>query len=79
MSGYLLVAVFLTPLAACSIAAMAPNVSVCPEPKHYSAHEEKRAAAELIALPTDSIIAAMIVDYGRERAELRACRGERPP
>jgi len=81
MSGYLHVAVLLTPvgLVACSIATMAPSVSLCPEPKHYSADEEKRAAAELIALPPDSIIATMIVDYARERAELRACRGEQTP
>jgi hypothetical protein len=31
-------------------------------------------AAELLALPPDNLIAVMIADYRRERAELRACR-----
>jgi len=65
-------------LLACSAPAPAPEGrALCPEPKHYTAKEEKRAAAELLALPPDSVIAAMIADYGRERAELRGCRGER--
>ena len=64
--------------AACSAPTPAPEGrALCPEPRHYTAIEEKRAAAELLALPPDSVIAIMIADYARERAELRACRGER--
>jgi hypothetical protein len=65
-------------LLACSAPTLTPEGrALCPEPKHYTAKAEKRAAAELLALPPDSIIAVMIADYARERAELRACRGER--
>ena len=48
--------------------------TLCPEPKRYTAEEEERAAAELLALPPESILAEMITDYARERAELGACR-----
>lgn len=60
--------------AACSSLAAPPAVSLCPEPKSYTADEEVRAVRELLALPAGSILAEMITDYGRERAELRACR-----
>ena len=36
-------------------------------------------AAELLALPPDNLIAVMIADYRRERAELRACRSAPEP
>jgi|GEM_PF-3128018 hypothetical protein len=58
-------------VAACSGAAPA---SLCPEPKAYTADEDSRAASELLTLPKGSVLAEMILDYGRERAELRACR-----
>ena len=51
-----------------------PAPSLCPEPKPYTAAEEARAARELVALPAGAMLAQMIADYGRERAELRACR-----
>jgi hypothetical protein len=60
--------------AACSSLAVSPAASLCPEPKPYTADEESRAARELLTLPAGSILAEMIIDYGRERAELRACR-----
>ena len=64
-------------LAACALPASAPaGRALCPEPKRYTPAEETRAAAELFSLPSDSVIAAMITDYARERAELRACRDE---
>ena len=59
--------------AACS--ATAPSAAnLCPAPKTYTADEEARAARELMDLPAASMLAEMIADYGRERAELRACR-----
>ena len=58
--------------AACSAAAPRP-ASLCPQPKAYTANEESRAARELLALPGGSMLAEMIIDYGRERAALRAC------
>jgi hypothetical protein len=60
--------------ASCSRVGVDPSASLCPEPKRYTAEEEARAARELLALRTDSMLAEMILDYGRERAELRACR-----
>jgi hypothetical protein len=60
--------------AACSSLTLPPAPSLCPEPKAYTVDEESGAARELLALPASSILAEMITDYGRERAELRACR-----
>jgi hypothetical protein len=60
--------------ASCSSLTVLPAPSLCPEPKPYAAAEEARAARELLALPADAMLAEMIADYGRERAELRACR-----
>lgn len=60
--------------AACSSLTAPLAASLCPEPKPYTAAEEARAARELLTLPASSILAEMITDYGRERAELRSCR-----
>jgi len=62
-------------VAACSSVALPAAAILCPEPKIYSADQQAQAYCELLALPADSVIGAMIADYGRERAELRACRG----
>ena len=60
--------------ASCSSLTVPPAPGLCPEPKPYAADEEARAARELLTLSAGSILAEMITDYGRERAELRACR-----
>jgi len=60
--------------AACSSLTAPRAASLCPEPKSYTIDEEARAARELPTLPAGSILAEMITDYGRERAELHACR-----
>jgi len=57
----------------CSTSTPAP-VSVCPAPVPYTRAEMRDAAQALAALPQGSILARMLQDYGRERAELRACR-----
>jgi hypothetical protein len=62
--------------AACSSLAASPTATLCPEPKAYTADEETRAARELLALPEGSVLAEMMIDYGRERVALRACRRE---
>jgi hypothetical protein len=67
-------ALALVAIAACSSLTAPPRPSLCPEPTQYSATEEARAARDLLGLPAGSILAKMIADYGRERAELRACR-----
>jgi hypothetical protein len=60
--------------ASCAGAPVISGANDCPEPKQYTADEEARAARELLVLPVGSVLAEMITDYGRERAELRACR-----
>jgi hypothetical protein len=60
--------------ASCASPAVPSGVGLCPEPKLYTADQEARASRELLALPAGSILVEMIIDYGRERAELRACR-----
>ncbi|MDG4721576.1 hypothetical protein [Thalassospira aquimaris] len=48
--------------------------SVCPVPVEYSAEFQNRLADELEALPAGSALEQAIIDYGRVRAELRACQ-----
>ena len=57
-------------------AAVAQNA--CPPIKPYSTAEQQQAAAELLELPPGSMLGQMIVDYGAERARLRACRVASP-
>lgn len=47
----------------------------CPPLVSYTADMQRRAASELRALPRQSPLAAMIVDYGKMRA---ACRVAAP-
>lgn len=64
-----------------STAACAPGVSktplpVCPQIVEYSATDQARAADELQRLPADGVVRTRFMpDYGRMRAEVRACRG----
>ena len=58
--------------AACSVTTPSA-ANLCPAPKTYTADEEARAARELLALREGSVLVEMIIDYGRERAALRAC------
>lgn len=60
-------------LVGCTTVAPTPNSTVCPVPAAYSPAFEKRAAGELADLPAVSALRTLIDDYGRERAELRAC------
>jgi hypothetical protein len=50
-------------------------LNTCPAPLEYSPEFQNQAADELDQLPPGSAIGQMIVDYGQERAALRACRG----
>lgn len=56
-------------LNACTI----PTVTTCPPIVAYTPQAMTQAATELSALPDGSQLAAMMGDYRRERAELRAC------
>ena len=58
-----------------SSCATANSEPVCPQIIEYSKAEQTRAADELLALPPDGIVRAKFMpDYGRMRAEVRACR-----
>jgi hypothetical protein len=50
------------------------HTSVCPPLVEYTEEEQRAASAELGALPEDSQLAVMIVDYGTLRAMLRLCQ-----
>jgi hypothetical protein len=47
---------------------------VCPSLVEYSTEEQGRAANELAAQPAGSVLAKFVVDYGRLREQVRACR-----
>ncbi|MHC8493448.1 hypothetical protein ACTU44_12145 [Thalassospira sp. SM2505] len=49
--------------------------NVCPVPVEYSADFQNRLADEVAALPPGAALERAMIDYGRERAELRACHG----
>ncbi|HBN92231.1 MAG TPA: hypothetical protein DD397_06680 [Hyphomonas sp.] len=48
--------------------------SVCPIPPEYSQEFQNQLAGELEALPAGAALERAIIDYGRVRAELRACQ-----
>lgn len=62
-------------LSACATAGSDPR-AVCPPPVDYSADFQKRLATEIEALPAGAALERAMIDYGRERAQLRACRGK---
>jgi hypothetical protein len=47
-------------------------ISKCPVLKQYTPEQLQKAADELGGLPSESIIAEMITDYGKTRAACRA-------
>jgi len=62
-------------LSACATASSDPG-AVCPPPVEYSPDFQERLADEVEALPTGAALERAMLDYGRERAELWACRGK---
>lgn len=46
---------------------------VCPPVVEYSPEIQAQAAEELAALPEGAVIEAFMLDYGRLRAQARAC------
>lgn len=46
---------------------------VCPRLVRYPAETQDRAAAEIEALPPDSVLPELIADYALVRAEIREC------
>mgnify|MGYP005989498839 CR=1 FL=1 len=58
-------------LTACAVAA---SSSGCPTLYPYSSVQQTQAAAELEALPPNSVLALMIGHYGVVRNEIRVCQ-----
>lgn len=48
---------------------------VAPRPQEYSCEQQRRLANEFAAMPAGSMAKQVIVDYGRERDQLRAVHG----
>lgn len=61
-------------LAGCSSAPAVTPGAVCPPPVEYSKDVLRQAAGELRTLPSGAALETMMIDYGRERDMLRACR-----
>lgn len=57
-------------------ACVSSTETVCVPIVPYDAATQKSAAQELRNLPADSVLGRMIIDYGIERSELRACAGK---
>ena len=47
----------------------------CPPVVEYPAAEQERAAAEIEAMPRDSVVVGMMADYHVLRRQVRGCRG----
>ncbi len=63
-------------LAACSPPPPVATPSVvAPRPQEYTCDQQRRLAAEFGAMPADAMARQAIVDYGRERDQLRAVHG----
>lgn len=56
----------------------APMV-VAPAPKQYTCEQMRAAGRELDAIPPGAVLRTFINDYGAERRQLRAARGEPEP
>ena len=61
--------------AACAPAASKIPLPVCPQIVEYGPADQAKAADELQGLPADGVVRTRFMpDYGRMRAEVRACR-----
>lgn len=65
----------LTLATAFSLASCQSTSSACPPLVSYRPEFQKRAAAELRALPRGSAVADLVVDYKKTRDAIRACGG----
>lgn len=81
MNRTALIIAALSPVSFCATVREAPlPPSVCPTPYVYSQEFEQKAAAQLKAtVPDGSPVAQLVIDYGKERAALRACLGQKAP
>jgi hypothetical protein len=62
--------------AACATVPSKVPLPVCPQIVEYSAADQAKVADELQRLPAGGVVRSRFMpDYGRMRAEVRACRG----
>jgi uncharacterized lipoprotein YbaY len=54
-------------------------VVIAPAPKVYTCDQQRTASRELAALPATAMLRVLVNDYGVERRQLRAARGEAEP
>jgi uncharacterized lipoprotein YbaY len=54
-------------------------VVIAPTPKVYTCDQQRQASRELAALPVAAMLRVLVNDYGVERRQLRAARGEAEP
>lgn len=75
MRTLLVPALLMMSTAACAPAASKIPLPVCPQIVEYGAADQARAADELQRLPAEGVVRARFMpDYGRMRAEVRACQ-----
>lgn len=76
MRTLLVLGLLMMSTAACGTVPSKVPLPVCPQIVEYSATDQARAADELQRLPASGVVRARFMpDYGRMRAEVRACRG----
>lgn len=76
MRTLLVPALLMMSTAACGTDTSRIPLPVCPQIVEYSAADQAKAADELQALPANGVVRSRFMpDYGRMRAEVRACRG----
>lgn len=66
-------------LAACGTPAQPAATSVAPVPKEYSCADQRKAGAELRALPPDAVLRRFMDDYRDLRIRLRALHNQPEP
>lgn len=75
MRTLLALALLMMSIAACATAPSRVPLPVCPQIVEYSPADQAKAADELQRLPAGGVVRARFMpDYGRMRAEVRACR-----
>jgi hypothetical protein len=76
MRTLLVLGLLMMSTAACGTVPSKVPLPVCPQIVEYGAADQARAADELQRLPASGVVRSRFMpDYGRMRAEVRACRG----
>ena len=60
----------------CDVCPPVTEKMICPPTKHYTHEQEIAMGKEFKALPPNSLVKQLVIDYGVERKALDACRSE---